>query len=763
MIQAWSQERGRAVALFCTVLLLPALGRTRQAAAEEEPRPFTDEIVVTAQKREQALQDVAIHVTVLSAAEIAASRLEEVADLASQVPNLSVKTPFPGSKPVVTLRGVGLEADSAPNISPSAGVYVDQVFLCSPAFLSLQLFDMERIEVLKGPQGTLYGRNTTAGALNLLTRKPRRERSGRVLLGLGDRESLEAEGVLGGALSEGTFARLSLRSTYQGESFYTERRAGEDLGDARTYAGRAQLAWTRPGRERPTWSANLKLHYARDDSTTAPFVHFGTLDPITFDTCAAILAGRIDTRRCVDALGWSDDDGDPFTGESNVAPALDDEQLGATLTVSGVSGDTAWTSITGFENLDHRQTTEADGSPFTQVHDRLHDRIDQLSQELRLAGTSERANWIAGLFFSRDEVDLAAETSSDDVVLTRFETAGEQTTDTLAAFGHSEWRLADRATLTLGGRVTREEKRYAGGTVDANPFGTSLVLADFTDPEDPVFFPDPVRLSAIDAGIEDTEFSGKLALQHQASEGTMLYASLSRGYKSGGFFGGLTFSDAELEPFDEEILLAYEAGFKLRRPGNALRVVGSFFYYDYRDVQTFTQVSTAALTVLKLGNVDEAEVYGADLDLRWEPAPRWLVRAGVGVLRTRLGAFVTATGPVAAGNELPNAPELTWNTLARHVRQLGGDKSLTAQVSFSYSDAVFKEAVNRPYLAADDYSLLDARLALSAASGWELALWGENLGDERYVVHAVDNGIGVGGLLLNEPRRFGVSFSYRLH
>ncbi len=185
--------------------------------------------------------------------------------------------------------------------------------------------------------------SATAGALNLATEKPSRERAARVVLGLGDRESPKAEGVLGGALSEHAFARLSLRSTYQGESFYTERSTGEDLGDAHTYAGRCQLAWTRPGRELPRWNANLKLHYARDDSTTAPFVHFGTLDPITFDTCAAILAGRIDMNGCVDALGFRDGDGDPFTGESNVAPTLDDEQLGATLTVSGVAGDLTWT------------------------------------------------------------------------------------------------------------------------------------------------------------------------------------------------------------------------------------------------------------------------------------------------------------------------------------------------------------------------------------------------------------------------------------
>ncbi len=740
-----------AAMIVLLALAPPASGQTD--VTDPDLQTHGETIVVTAQKREQPLHDVDIHITVLSADEIAELRLEEVTDLASQVANVDIKTSLGGSNPIVTIRGVGLN-DFAVNNNPTAGIYVDDVFLTSTAMMGLQLFDMERVEVLKGPQGTLYGRNTTAGALNLITRKPDERQEGRVLFGAGSQESFELEGALGGALGERTFGRLSLRADYRGESFYRDRQ-GKDFGDSQTWAGRAQLAWT----PRDDLSANLKLHFARVDGTGPFWAHYGTLAP-DGSPCPALAAGRIDNQGCFDSLGFNDGDGDPYTGDVSQVPAIDSEQLGAALTFSWTSDDLTLTSITAFESLDRRLEEEADGSPFTSIDIVYDDAIDQFSQELRLQGTNDRLDWLAGLFYSRDEVTTDSPLATDDLLLTRFQTDVDQTGSSLAAFAHTEWRWTDRLTAVLGARFTSEDKDYVGGTLDTNPFGVSLVLADFSDPFNPVFFPFPFQLSFTDRSIDHTEVSGKLGVRYQPSARTTLYANFSRGFKSGGIFGGITFSDLELEPFEPETLHAWEAGFKQRLAEDSVQLDGSVFYYDYSDLQTLTGVMTPALVVLKLGNVEDAEIWGADLDLSWEPDSSWQVRAGLGLLSTELGAFEVDTGPVPAGNELPNAPGVSLRGLLRHSRPLGQSQLLSAQIDFNFQDDMFKEAINIPYLKSESRWLWNGRLAWTLASGLELALWGKNLGDETYVLEAVDNGVSIGGRLFNEPRTYGFSVSF---
>ena len=205
-----------------------------------------------------------------------------------------------------------------------------------------------------------------------------------------------------------------------------------------------------------------------------------------------------------------------------------------------------------------------------------------------------------------------------------------------------------------GLRFTWEEKEFAGGTTDLNPYGASCIL----DPGCAPGFVGPFALTSTDERIDETDLSGTIGLNYKPSENWLVYGSVGKGFKSGGFFGGITFSNAELAPFDAEKLIAYEAGFKGGSPANTLQLSGAAFYYDYQDIQTFIQVSTGGLTVLKLGNVDKAEVQGVDFDLAWRPVRGLELRAGVGYVDTKLGAFDSDIGPQPAGKELPNAPKM---------------------------------------------------------------------------------------------------------
>jgi iron complex outermembrane recepter protein len=713
------------------------------------------EVVVTAQKREQSLLDVGIDISVVTGEELARLRIDEIDDLARHISNMNVKNTLGATNPVVTIRGIGLNDFNA-NSNPTAGVYVDEVFLTSTAMMGFQLFDMDRVEVLKGPQGTLYGRNTTAGAVSFMTRKPTREFEAYVRAGYADHRALESEAAIGGPMGEAFAFRLAGKYEDQGTGFSRDRISGDDFGAADRLAWRAQLEW----QPSETLSGTLNVHGGTDRSNSYGIEHFGTQDSVTFELCQPILEGRVDPSSCVDFFGYSDTDGDPYKGDYDLLSSVDVKSLGGSLQLVADLGAVRLTSITGYESLEREQAEDFDGSPFRSVDSTWDANVDQYSQELRLSSIGGAINWLAGVFYSYDQVDTGDGNRFDgsDLFFTILSTDWRQRTESAAAFGHVEWPLSDALSLVTGLRYTWEEKQFVGGTADLNPTGESCIL----DPGCAPGFVGPFALTSTDDRIKATELSGTIGLNYKPSESWLVYGSVGKGFKSGGFFGGITFSDAELAPFDPEKLIAYESGFKARFAGDTLQLSGAAFYYDYQDIQTFVQVSTGGISVLKLDNVDEAEVYGLDFDLAWRPARGLELRAGLGYVDTRLGAFVSDLGPQDAGKQLPNAPQWTFAGMASYEWPVGAQYTMSVGVDASYTDGVFKEALNFGYLAAPSYWLSNARVALSAAdTHWELAAWVHNLGEEEYIVDAFDNGVGNGIRLFGEPRTYGLTFTYR--
>ncbi len=740
------------IAFASAFVMITSSLQITQAATDDAP---LEEVVVTAQKREQSLFDVGISISVISGEELAKLRVDEIADVSRHISNMNVKSTLGATNPVVTIRGVGLNDFNA-NSNPTAGVYIDEVFLTSTAMMGFQLFDMERVEVLKGPQGTLYGRNTTAGAVSFVTRKPTRELEAFASAGYGDYRLFETEAAVGGPLTEALGFRVAAKWQDQGEGFSRNRTTGADFGAADRFAWRAQLAWD-AGED---MTATLNVHGGTDRSNSHGIEHFGTQDPVTFDICQPILAGRIDPASCVDFFGYSDTDGDPYTGDYNLLSTVEVKSLGAVLRFDVDLGALQLSSVTGYESLERDQAEDFDASVFRSVDSTWDANIDQYSQELRLSSDGSTVNWLAGLFYSYDEVDTGDGNRFDlsDLLLTVVSTDWRQRTQSAAVFGHLEWPLTESLSLVTGLRFTWEEKEFTGGTTDLNPLGASCIL----DPACAPGFTGPFVLTATDASIDDTDLSGTVGLNYKPAEDWLLYGTVGKGFKSGGFFGGVTFSNAELAPFASEQLIAYETGFKGKLAGDTLQLGGAVFYYDYQDIQTFIQVALGGLSVLKLGNVDTAEVRGFDLDLTWRPARGLDLRAGVGFVDTELGAFNSAAGPQSAGKELPNAPKLTFDGRVAYEWPLGAELTMSFAVDASYTDEVFKEAVNFGYLAAPDYWLTNARLALAASdSRWELAAWARNLADEAYVVDAFDNGVGNGIRLYGEPRTYGLTFTYR--
>ncbi|KRB44492.1 TonB-dependent receptor [Phenylobacterium sp. Root700] len=727
--------------VFGVALLIGAPAAAQEAALVEE-------VTVTAQKRAQDVLDVGGTLDVVSAGELASRRIEQVRDLATFSSNLDIKEQVPGAMPILTIRGVGLDDFSSTN-NPSAGVYVDEVYLASLAQMSFDLFDLERVELLKGPQGTLYGRNSTAGALNIITAKPSTSGfSARAAGSYGNFKAYDLEGMVNLPLSDTFALRFAGKTIQQDEGYWYNRKIASDIGRRDLWLGRVQARWT----PNDDLDVNLKVEGQRSRSELGQGEFFGVLPSPSAPGVAC--PGQ---PACTDFFGYSDRDGDPFKGDWSGGHFYNIDQVGTALKVDYRMGWATLTSVTGYANFQRSFYIDTDATPLRQTDFIQTDKIHQLSEELRLAGSTERLEWLVGGFYSTDRVRVYNPGFLDDLFNTETLSFADQKTKSAAMFANGEWKLGEQLSLITGLRYTWEEKTDVGGTDDLALVcpGSALTGAPCGSP--------PIRIASVDAKIKDTNWSWKLGLNWKLNPLTLLYASASQGVKSGGFFSGVATSSAQLEPYDPETLLAFEAGWKTRIPGAGLQLSASVFYYDYSDIQTFIRDTSGALPIQRLGNVGEAELYGADLDVSWRPAAvdGLTLQAGLGLLHTELGAFAASAGVVPAGNKLPNAPEVTFNASAQYDARLNDAWTLRLQGGTRYSDGLFKDALNDPLLRQDSYWSWDGRVALLAnEQGWELAVWGKNLGDEQHLVQGVNNGaLGVGFRTYNAPRTYGVSIS----
>lgn len=746
-------KRQTTLAASALVTLLPLAGHAQEG-------PVIEEVIVTAEKKEQSILDVGMSVNAFAGADLVQAGVARPADLNGFVPSLNVKENIPGVSPVFTIRGVGLN-NFAANNNPTVGVYVDEVFLTSTAMMTFSMYDIGRVEVLKGPQGTLYGRNTTAGAIGFFTNKPKQEFSADVSTTYANYDRLEVEGAVNVPLNDAVAMRFAGLVVEQGEGYWEDLQ-GHNLGDQSVRSGRLQFAFDGGG---PV-SANLKVEYTDVDGQAGQFEMFGTqslTNPLA--TCAPVLADRLDRSQCMDFFGNQNDDGDPFKGDWDPDP-FKMEQGNITLALKADVGDMQLDSITSYQYMDRTLGTDVDGTRLRQADFILEDDVDQYSQEFRLSGSAGASmDWILGAFYSKDTVDSIVDGNFSDLVAAfsggavtdeRLRNLIDQDTTAWAVFAHTKWKLSDQLSLTLAARFTDEEKDYTGTATDLSLLaGTGGGFFGFGDPNCAT---GQVACN-IDDKIDDTNVSWRAALDFKPAEDWLTYVSISKGYKSGGFNGGFVSRSEVLAPFDREEVLAYELGAKANLLGGAMRANGAVFYYDYNDVQTQVQVNVGNLSVIRLGNVPTAEVLGAEFELRWLPTTGLDLGVGLSWLDTELGSFSSPVGPVPAGNELPNAPNFSLVSDARYEVPVG-DYSLAFAVNARYSDSAFRDSLNQRLLWSEASWVYNANVELASSTKWSLSLWGRNLSDEQVSQSAGNNGIGDGFTLTQQPRTFGATFKY---
>ena len=720
-----------------------------------------EEIIVTAQKREEAITDVSGTVTAFTGDEVRAFRFDDVTHLDSYNANMNIKTTLAGSNPVVTVRGVG-QNDFNANTNSSVGIYVDGVFQPSSASFAAALFDVERIEVLKGPQGTLYGRNSTGGAINVISRLPTQEVDGYVNVGFGDYDLFEVEGAVGGGLSENVAGRLSLKYMDEGESFHSNLLTGDDFGDTKNVSARGQLLFTASD------DLDIRLIASRSsvEGPPSPRTFFGTQDPLTGETCAAVLANDSSFQNCVGPAGFPGAAAFPVAGplhtsdDSPFTHVHDEDDLGLLIFDSNTSSavvDINWdindavslTSISGYDSLD-RVFAENVGSHVLQFGILTHnEEISQFSQEIRLASEGATVSWILGGVYSSFEFE------SENIFRTRDLLAGflggnlfwdnEQATTSTALFGNLDRPLSETTTLVLGLRYSSDDVDFTGGT-DIVSGNDGSVLGEVT---------------FADHTFDDENVSGRIALEYRPNDDLLIYGAVATGYKTGGFFGDFTFEEEELLPADSESLIAYETGFHATLAGGRAQLNGSVFYNDYEDIQTIVAGPVFPI----LGNVDSAEIVGADFDLTALPYEGLTTKLAVSYLDSELSAYGTladGSAAVPAGNSLPNAPETQLVALARYEFPVNATLAASIQLDLKYTDDIFRDAENTVIVSTPAYTLVNARLTVfeSTSQRWEFALWGKNLGNEVYRTGGILVPFGFANGEFGAPRTYGASYSH---
>jgi iron complex outermembrane recepter protein len=779
------------VAVSSILTSVPAFSQTAQTAEEQNGEGLSD-IVVTAQRRSENLQNVPISISAVTGETLAAQGITRSQDIVTVVPNLNVTAVFGPVEPIITIRGVGLN-DLNNNNNSAAGVYVDDVYLFSPSQLAFSLFDLERVEVLKGPQGTLYGRNTTAGAIRYITTAPSEEFEGYAQLSYGSYNSLRAEGAVGGSLADGLSARLAF--SYERSDGYVQNRAIDArVNTTNVAAARLSLRYN-PNND---VDVTLRVSGGYNRSDLAGIFQYGGLnDPASLTAptgpvrCAAALAGRYDPATCTGFLGYTDTDGDPFAGDYNFVRNIDNRFWAVSLNSQFQLGSVTLNSVTSFDRFIRDQPTDSDASPQSVLETTRAGPLQTFSQELRLSGElGSNVDWIVGGYFLDN--NFSANNDFDVFRSARPITASlgapqgfdpfrifgglpsffvlstiDQETSAWAAFAHAKVKLSDRLQLTAGIRYSREKKTFDYQTIFAGEAPATYAayratLAGIGLP--PLISPEGLFIDFQDE-FRSGGVSGDISLDYKVTDDVLVYGRFARGFKSGGFNGGVAFDRIVLEPFGDERLDAYEVGFKSELFGRTLRLNASAFLYDYKDLQVFTIVNNGSgVPTQVLDNAAQARIWGIDGEMLYQPNDRFSARLSAGYLSTELRDFVSpATGRDLSGARLANAPEFTLSGSLRYTAPIAPWGSLTGLVDFTHTGFRFFDTNNNPLTSGDGYWVFNSRLSLDIDnSRTQVSVFARNIFNKQYVTNIFDlSDFGYNVLNFGQPRTLGIEISTR--
>ena len=761
-----------------------------------------EEVVVTARKREESLQDTPVAVSAFTEQELRYRQVNDTNQLADITPNLTfdIVSPSSGSSSAaqIFIRGIG-QTDFTPVTDPGVGLYIDGVYMARSVGNVLDFVDVERVEILRGPQGTLFGRNTIGGAVVVHTKRPTDELDGSIRVEGGEDSRLILTGKGNFPITD-TLAVNGAIDYREMDGYVDRLEDGIDTGDIDRTAARGSLLWN------PT--EELQLYFTADwtdiDENGAPTVSGGVNDAQSFgafgngalDTCDAVMinpgfpaagpptfpppgpdappAGSAGTGSNPGCFGP-----DSFIGEYKSRGTF---PVFSELEVWGVSAELSWDftdnlsfkSITGYREMEMESSRDGDNTPaniFATQDDYDH---EQVSQEFQVGGASfdEQLNWILGVYYFQEE---GFNINPVTLPVGAISSGGFYDNDSWAVFGQGTWDFTDRWHLTLGARYTEDTKKY---TPD------QFALGDASQGRGSIFEPTWPLLEGIypaatgpllpgdrilpfeefEVDFDDTNFMGTLAWDW--TDDVMVYLSYSDAYKSGGFdqrFAAVPTGNVP-STFEPEEAATYEIGIKSEWADSTVRLNAALFHTDYDDLQLIIRETFNPITF----NGGEADIDGAEVEVTWVPTDRWYINASIGWLDAEYDKLsdqvINNPTPILPSYSLVNTPE--WNTYlgVAYTFDLGNWATLTPRIDWSYRDEEFNDAVNTPQLKADSYNLVNAAVVLNTNDDrWEGIVGIRNLTDEEYLItgnSAFQTGAAYVEQVYGRPQYWWVSLQY---
>ncbi len=768
---------GASLALCASLIASPALGDEAsgedvdvpappalvQEEAEEETslsrRTQIEEVVVTGQRRETNLQTTPIAISAFSADDIARSDLDSFEKLQFQVPGMTfARGTF---YTYITVRGVGLEVPTLGE--PGVALNIDGVYQAR-SYLSSGIYDdLERIEVLRGPQGTLYGRNATGGAMNLWTKTPPESTEAEFSALAGDNNRYRIRSALGGPINEQLGLRLSY-TTDQSDGLRRNNFNGDKLDDTDHHSLRGALRYT------PTEDLEILVRYdwARDRGNGPTFQHAGQLIPFGPVTFGGTL--------------------EPDAQRVNVDRKLDNEKriwgISSTIKLDlhglPLIGDATLNSITSFRYNRMELDGDLDGTEANFINTNQEDTSKVWTQELTLSSAGDgKLDWVVGAYFFKDRADTSFFYTLPDLaalaqpildgggtgfdvldagIVDNFIFAMDQDTEAWALFGEATYHVTERLRATVGIRYSDEEKDFdqlvsfgVPGLEDVPGFGHDFFLCE-----------------GLESDLDFTSWTPKFGVDFDVSESVMAYASASRGFKGGGMNADVCGSD-----FDQESLWSYEIGVKSRWLDDRLQLNLVGFFYDYEDYQAIVNIANSST----IENAADAEVLGFEAELRAFPFEGFQLTAGLSIQNAEFEDY-DSLDPFFGefrdlkGNQLPRAPDKTFFINGDYTVPISDLGSASLRYEYAWSDNYYFTSFNETFSEQSSYSVSNARLILATAGGrledtlgdFELHFFVNNLGDKDYLYQVADVAT-VGGQmrLYADPRRYGVELKYRFH
>jgi len=675
-----------------------------------------EEIVITAERRESSLQSTPLSITALSGAALDRSGVEDTAELPMVTPGLVFTTNSVFGQPYI--RGVGSDLITA-GADPAVAVLVDDVYQARSVAAVQDFFDVDRVEIVKGPQGTLLGRNTTGGAIRIFTRDPTAEFGADADLLFGNYDQLRVRGFVNiPVVDDRVMLRISgLRSQRNG--FSENLFLGRDLDDADVWATRGKLLLVATDQLEILVSGD----FSHDHSTR--FLAPKVSPPLT-GSPAYLAGGTVPA--------------DPRDVLFDTQPFVDAEAWGTSSKIAWHSNSLAFDSITAFRKTDFRERLDLDATEISFLTNAPHERSESLTQEFQLRSRNPGAfDWVTGAYYQREWVSQSLDVQVVPASI-RDQPNADLTTDAFAVFGEASYAFLERWRFAAGVRYSYEKKRENYVETVNGAIVASFKPKDHWDAWTPRF-----------------------VLEYQPVDMIMLYATVARGFRSGGY----NTTVAQPYPFDPEYLWSYEAGVRWSLWGDRGHLHIAGFYGDYDDMQLQVVSPNSAVPYPLVENAGSATIWGVESEWFLRPFEGFELDGALAFLDTRIDNLVAVNpnSPVPefdqSGNRLPKAPRFSaWVGAAYSLPFLFG--TLTARVDYKYQSRIYFDVFQDHFASQSSYGLVGARLSFAVAdSGWVLSVWGENLSDELYAQSNIRLDGSLGNLFFwGMPRTYGLQVAF---